>query len=162
MICKNSFTQPKFYVHNYRIYSNSSDGGVGTYTSEVIVKTIPAAIDFDPDTLKLKKKGKGRCTVYIELPAGYDVANIDLSTIKLNGVVSPITDPKYGFVTDPDSYIVDHDSDGILERMVKFDRAEVEAILSAGEEVSITIDGKVLYNGGLADFEGSDIIKVKE
>ena len=47
------------------------------------VEFIPAFVDFDPDTLNLKSKGK-LVTGYIELPEGYNVNEINLESIKLN------------------------------------------------------------------------------
>ena len=131
------------------------DGGVGTDTLTVEVKPIPATIDCDPDTLNLKSKGQW-ITCYIELPAGYDVWQINGSTVLLNGAV-PAYLGKEGWAKaeSNQSNIMDHDGDGILERMVKFDRAAVQAILIPGEAV-LTLAGKV----GLADFEGSDTIRV--
>lgn len=117
---------------------------------------VSADIDIDPNTLNLKSKGKW-ITCYIELPSGYDVKDIDTTTILLEDSLSPELDPKYGFVRSESSYIMDHDGDGILERMVKFDRSEVEDMLSPG-----TYNLKV--TGGLVDgtqFEGySDTITV--
>ncbi len=46
---------------------------------------------------------------------------------------------------------------GILERMVKFDRLDVQEILELGEQI-LTLIGKIFHNTGLADFEGKDII----
>ncbi|UCE73264.1 MAG: right-handed parallel beta-helix repeat-containing protein [Methanomassiliicoccales archaeon] len=94
-------------------------------------KKIEAAIDIDPDTLNVKSKGRW-ITCYIELPEGYDVRDIDASTILLEDSLSPILDPKFGFVKSEDSYIMDHDDDTILERMVKFDRDAVEEMLPPG------------------------------
>ncbi|UCD92310.1 MAG: hypothetical protein JSV43_08875 [Methanobacteriota archaeon] len=48
----------------------------------------------------------------------YSVYEIDATTILLNDALPPELDEKYGFVHDPDSYIMDHDNDTILERMV--------------------------------------------
>jgi len=48
---------------------------------------ITAIIDFDPDTLNLKSEGRW-VTVYIELPNGYDVSEIDVPSIKLNDFVT--------------------------------------------------------------------------
>jgi hypothetical protein len=73
----------------------------------------------------------------------------------LNDTIQPVLDPKYEFVTDSSEYLVDHDENGILERMVKFDKAEVTASLSAAEAI-LTITGEV--NG--TPFEGSDSIRV--
>ena len=115
-----------------------------------------ATIDIDPDTLNLKSKGKW-ITAYIELPEGYDVAQIDIATVLLNGVVPAESDAKYGFVKDPESRIGDYDDDGIPDCMVKFDRSAVQGILGVGDEVEITVTGEVAGT----PFEGSDIIRVK-
>jgi hypothetical protein len=119
-----------------------------------------AEIDIDPDTLNLGSKGQWM-TAYIELPEGYNAADINATTIVLNDTIAPEFDPKYGFVTNPSEYLVDHDSDGITERMIKFDRATVEAfILNAeitGSNVALTITGE-LYGG--TDFKGTDYIHI--
>lgn len=50
--------------------------------------------------------------------------------------------------------------------MLKFNREEVEGILKAGDQVTVTFTGKVEYDNGIssgmASFEGSDLIKVVE
>ena len=104
-------------------------------------------IDFNPDTLNLKSKGKW-VTVYIELPGGYDVADINVSSIKLNGNVSAEE-----FPID----VGDYDEDEIADLMVKFDRQAVIDILPIGDAVNVTVTGK-LYDG--TPFEGSDVIRV--
>lgn len=117
--------------------------------------TVQADIDLDPDTLNLKSKGRF-VTVYIELPEGYDVHDIDIGTVMLNDTVLAENDPKYGFVKDVEGRIGDYDDDGLLDCMVKFDRDAVQGILDVGEQIEVTISGEV---GGIA-FEGSDIIRV--
>jgi hypothetical protein len=110
-----------------------------------------AAIDITPDTLNLKSKGKW-ITAYIELPEGYDAADINVSTIMLNGTVPAEPSP---------TAISDYDSDGIPDLMVKFDRnAVVHYIYNQGiryGNANLTITGK-LNDGTL--FKGSDVIKV--
>ena len=116
--------------------------------------TASATIDMDPDTLNLRSKGQW-ITVYIQLPEKYNAADINATTILLNETISPVLDPKYEFVTSPSEYLVDHDEDGILERMVKFDTTEVMALLRVGE-ATLTITGEV----NDISFEGSDNIRV--
>ncbi len=120
----------------------------------VLSPLVYAFIAIDPDTLNLRSVGKW-ITAYIQLPEGYNAEDIDATTILLNGTISPVLDPKYEFVTNSSEYLVDHNEDGILERMVKFDKAEVMALLSVGE-ATLTITGEV--DGIL--FEGSDTIRV--
>ncbi len=112
---------------------------------------IPATIDIDPDTLNLKSKGKW-VTGYVELPEGYDVNDINVSTINLKPGEVPV-DP-----TAPTT-IGDYDSDGISDLMVKFNRANVVANLVAGNEVKLTVTGKLIDG---AAFEGNDTIRVIE
>jgi len=81
------------------------------------------------------------------LPQGYDVGDIDISSIMLNGVVSALSKP---------TEIGDYDNDGIPDLMIKFDREAVQEILDVGEQIEITISGEV--DGIL--FEGSDSIRV--
>jgi subtilase family serine protease len=117
-----------------------------TFTVHVSSGSLTATIDFDPDTLNLGSVGTW-VTVYVELPAGYNVRNISPTTVKLNGLVPAETKPVgYG----------DEDKDGIPDVMFKFRRSAVEAILAPGEHVVVKVTGKV----GSADFEGIDIIRV--
>lgn len=114
------------------------------------VLAIEATIDIDPDTLNLKSKGNW-ITAYIELPAGYNVADIDVSTLLpllLNYSVQAETKP---------ASIGDNDNDGILDLMVKFDRAAVEGLLEVSENVEITVSGS-LTDG--IQFVGIDTIRV--
>ena len=108
---------------------------------------VNATIDIDPNTLNLKSKGKW-ITCYIELPDGYNVADINVTTILLNDTI-PI---------DPSApmEIGDHDGDGIPDIMVKFSRSAVQDIVSPGD-ATLTITGKLI--DGIA-FDGSDVIRV--
>ncbi|UCG69546.1 MAG: SBBP repeat-containing protein [Thermoplasmata archaeon] len=145
------------YVTGYTIsIGTSADCITIKYSQEPFSNEV--IIDIDPNTLNLKSKGKW-ITCYIELPKGYDVRNIDATTILLEDSLPPILNPKYGFVKSENSYIMDHDNDSILERMVKFDRSEVEDMLSPGI-YNLKITGE-LVDG--TEFEGySDEVKVIE
>jgi hypothetical protein len=121
---------------------------------------IKADLDLEPNTLNLAAKGQW-ITAYIQLPEGYNASDIDASTILLNGTIAPELDPKYDFVTNASEYLVDHNGDGVLERMVKFDRAGIASWIyqSVGmqHQVSLTITGQLTDE---TPFEGTDIIFV--
>jgi len=125
------------------------DGNTSEFSAclQVTTAVVEAAVDFDPDTLNLKSKGKV-VTVYIELPEGYDVEKTDISTVMLNGIVPALAHP---------TEIGDYDGDGITDLMVKFDRSDVQDVLEPGNEVEIELSGE-LTDGTL--FEGTDMIRV--
>ena len=155
-----SFATAKFTSETFtgRISAGAVDaykvlvGPAGARTS------ILASVDIEPKTLNAKSKGEF-VTAYIELPAGLRPEDIDLATVRI-GPVPAVTDPKYSFVTNPEEYVVDHDGDGILERMVKFDRkALIEYLQGIAEQagkcnVTLTLTGYV--NG--KPFEGSSVV----
>jgi hypothetical protein len=109
---------------------------------------LPAVIDIKPDTLNLKSNGKW-ITAYIELPESYDVADIDVSSVLLEGTIPARPRPvKVG----------DHDGDGIPDLKVKFDRqALIEYLDGTTGEVMLIVTGE-LDEG--TPFEGGDTIKV--
>ncbi|MBA7714370.1 hypothetical protein ES703_123392 [subsurface metagenome] len=120
------------------------DMGADEYVPPLVIE---ATVDFDPDTLHLACDGK-IVTVYIELPTGYDVGQIDVSTIVLNGVVPALEKP---------IEVGDHDSDGVPDLMVKFNRSDVQDMLEpARDEVEVTVSGE-LTDG--RPFEGTDMIR---
>ncbi|MEW5994173.1 MAG: right-handed parallel beta-helix repeat-containing protein, partial [Candidatus Zixiibacteriota bacterium] len=150
------FTAPDSYAL-YEFYSVAADVAGNVESAPDVADaacgfSIPAAVDIDPDTLNLKGNGRW-ITAYIELPQGYDVRNVDISSIKLNNAVASESGQSYGFVKDPE--IRDRDADGLPELMVKFDRAAVQALASVGD-VKLTVTGK--WHAVL--FEGSDNIRV--
>jgi outer membrane protein assembly factor BamB len=100
---------------------------------------IHANIDIDPDTLNLKSRGRW-ITCYIDLP-GYDVNNIDISTILLEDAIPA----EWGDVQG-------------TTLMVKFDRGEVEDYIGVPQDViELWVTGE-FYDG--TEFEGSDTIRV--
>lgn len=141
-------TIPESYPTNLvNISINASRNGFINGSTWIKLLLDPATIDIDPDTLNLKSKGKW-ITCYIELPEGYNVTNINISTILLNDVVPAESHP---------TNISDYDNDGIPDLMVKFDRQEVQEILEPGDEVEIVVTGQLMDETG---FEGIDYIRV--
>lgn len=141
-----------FYLSGTISASVSVAGGVGSLYGRngeegsyyVEKRGVEATIDIDPDTLNLKSKGKW-ITCYIALPEGYDVADIDVDSILLEGVIE-----------------VQHSDvqDGVL--MVKFDRQNVIAYIELVLEVTPPDNVTPTVTGEVAGtpFEGSDTIRV--
>jgi hypothetical protein len=113
--------------------------------SFTIIRLIDAFVDIDPNTLNLKSRGQW-ITTYIELPEGYDVSNIDISTVRLNDEILAELHP---------TQIGDYDNDRIPDLTVKFKRQDLIAILSTGE-AKLTITGRVRSTL----FIGRDTIRV--
>jgi len=112
-------------------------------------------VDVDPNVLNLNSKGNW-ITCYIELAEGYDIANIDSQNVTLEGVSAYVGEEGWASRETRIANTTDHDGDGVLERMVKFDRSAVEAALKQG-------DNTVLVTGKLPDhvtFQGTDVVHV--
>jgi len=127
--------------HPYTIDANNTD----RYPlAEPWTPTTEATVDVYPDTLNLRSKGKW-IIAHIELPEGYNVGDIDVSTILIDGSV-----PAEGSSA----------KENVL--MIKFDRQAVNGYIRdvlgvTNGEVTLTIRGK-LTDGTL--FEGKGIVKV--
>jgi len=125
-----------------------------TFNVQPVNAELSATVDIHPQALNLRSRGKW-ITCFIELPEGYDVADIDIATILLNDTIPVKPHP---------NAVGDHDEDGALDLMVKFSRAEVisliiDSINSIEErftQIALRITGE-LEDGTL--FEGSDTLK---
>jgi nitrous oxidase accessory protein len=115
---------------------------------------ITATVDICPQTLNLKSKGKW-ITVHIELPEGYNAADINVSSIMLNNTVPAEMHP---------NRIKDCNGNDIQALMVKFDREEViKYILSSVTSGKRSITATLTLTGKLKDgtpFQGSCTIKI--
>ena len=117
-------------------------------------RAVAATVDIYPQTLNLRSKGKW-ITFYIELPKGYDVNDINVSSILLNNTVH----------AKRKSMIVgDHDSDGVPDLIVKFNREEViRYILGSDTHEKRFVKANLTLTGKLDDgtpFHGSDTIRI--
>ena len=117
----------------------NSDGDTRDYIVRYLNMLLPATIDIDPDTLNLHSNGRW-ITVYIDLPAGYDVNNIAISTVTLDNTLNA----EWCDVQN-------------TTLMVKFDRLDVENLIGAPQvSVELSVEGK-LSNG--IPFKGQDSIQ---
>jgi len=126
---------------------NDNTGQYFVYHVQRLSFVLMANIDFYPQTLNLQSIGKW-ITAHIELPEGYSIDDINVSSMLLNSTVS----------TDLEAPILvgDYDGDGIIELMVTFNRTLiVECIAAENVEysnVTLILSGK-LWNE--TAFEGS-------
>lgn len=111
---------------------------------------IQAAIDINPNTLNIASKGKW-ITCYIELPADYNVSDINLESIELAGLT--------GFVSAEaaPATIADYNNNEIPDLMVKFDRTKVIDIITPGDQVTLAVGGNLTTG---QRFGGFDVIRV--
>jgi len=127
-------------------------GGCGTYGQVAfnmieLWGPVSATVDIDPDELNLDAGGKW-ITAYIELPSGYDVNDIAISSVEL------LYDGSSEYAQIKPIKVDDHDEDGVPDLMVKFDRADVANWFTPDDTKTLTLTGTV---GGIC-FEGSDNI----
>jgi len=159
----NSWTFSSMINATYAVYLNVTDqnGTVAESNTPVVTVTtqtppppsgVLAEVDIEPQTLNLRSHGKW-ITCHIELPGGFDVADVNVSTVRLNGTIPAEPKPVA---------IGDHGKGGIPDLMVKFDRTAVsELILSEGlmaGNVTFTVTGN-LTDG--TSFHGSVVIRVR-
>jgi len=105
-----------------------------------------ATVDLNPDTLNLSSWGQW-VTCYIELPEGCWVEDIDVTSLLLQNSIGAEPQPVN---------IGDHDSDGVSDLMVKFDRGALCDILTPGDERAIALTGELIDGTPLA---GIDVIR---
>lgn len=124
------------------------DGGVGMNTITITVNPITASVDIYPEKLNLKMCGQW-ITAIIKLPKTYDASKVKVNTIKL----------VYGGINIAASNVI------IIKNTIVaiFDASKLTKLLKGkSNPITITINGKIKYNGGNAEFEGSDNIKIKK
>lgn len=148
---------PNQDINTTENYITAPITSVSFFAILIPIPLIPATVDLNPDTLNLKSQGKF-VTLYIEFPEGFDVRDIDVSTVKISKIdeeeITPI------FAEARPIEIGDYDEDRIPDLMVKFDRGSLQELLSPAVEVEITVEGNLKDDG--IPFKGADTIRVVE
>lgn len=128
---------------------------MATFTTHIMQTAIKAEIEFEPETLNRKDEGRW-VKVEIELPHGFSASDIDISSIRLEGMVAAEFSPHEVHGRSHDDCNHDRSRHDHSELTVKFKRSTVIAILPEGKHVPVHVTGKV---GGVV-FEGVAIIRV--
>ncbi|KIL38994.1 hypothetical protein SD70_22915 [Gordoniibacillus kamchatkensis] len=140
--------------HTLEVTAEDRAGNTATRSVDFDV-AIAAGLDIQPDALSLKSSGGANSvTGYIEFPAGYDVSQINVGSVRLHAAGTSIE------AQLSTSEAGDVDGDKIEALMVKFDRRKViSALAKVSGEVTVFVTGS-LNNG--KTFTGSDNIQIVE
>jgi hypothetical protein len=119
-----------------------------------LVSVITASVDVQPMTLNKNAKG-AYITVYIEFPGGTaSPTDIDVTSVTLSNAAGTAT---VAVAPGSSTVVGDWNGNGMIDLMVKFDRATVQSWFAANGEQTVRVEGR-LVDG--RQFAGDDIILV--
>jgi len=135
------YTLSVVYAFQYYFNTEKQQVNVGLVLSLPPTSIVNATVDINPQALNPRSGGKWIIT-YIEFPEGYNVSDIDVSSILLNDTVSVDLSAPIA--------IGDYDNDTVPDLMVCFNWTEVtDYILSKGivfGNVTLEVSGKLYTN----------------
>lgn len=109
---------------------------------------IAARLDLHPRTLN-RGNTNGRVTAYVELAGPHTIGDIDRSTLRLEETVLPLAAPMT---------VGDHDSNGVADLMLKFDRGAVLHALGDGMRTLVRLSGNLVTGELFAALDTVDVI----
>jgi len=122
---------------NPRVVNGRIDMGAYEISASISVE-----VGISPDTINLKSQGK-YITVLLTFSEGCDVTDVDVGSIRLQDQIQPL-----------DWVWLDEET---REVMVRFDREDVQTVLSVGNNVDVKITGS--FNDG-TPFHGTGVVTV--
>lgn len=109
-----------------------------------------------PDAINKKSKGQ-YITAYIEFPdSAFSPADVDGSTVTLQAI-DPVTSIKLHVAIGSPTEVGDGNGNGIVDLMVKFDRATVQSWFSSDATATFRIEGR--FQDGTA-FQGDTSVPI--
>jgi hypothetical protein len=125
----------------------------GIFDRKKTIRSInEAKVDIKPDRIDLGSTIiEKTLTAYIELPAGLNPKDIDISSIFLFGKISP---------AERTGTVVDHDQNKVYELAVKFDLQSVMNYLKDNKLVQGEITFNIAFTLNGQAFTGKDIVAV--
>jgi hypothetical protein len=119
-----------------------------------LVSVITASVDVQPTVLNTNAKG-GYITVYIEFSGGTaSPTDIDVSSVTLSNAAGTAT---VAVAPESPTAVGDGNDNGVIDRMVKFDRATVQSWFAATGEQTVRVKGRLIDG---RQFTGDDVILV--
>jgi hypothetical protein len=125
--------------------------GVQFLSWQSVEAAIPVSVDIEPDTLNLEMLGPW-ITVYVESPDEYLVSDINVSTVKLEGVLLPVR-----WDVQDDKLMLKFPAEDVIS-LIWLEIYHMGTPLPQDNvQVELTVTGE--FDDGVA-FEGSDEIQV--
>jgi hypothetical protein len=113
-----------------------------------VAPPIDARLDLHPRTLN-RNNTHGKVTAYVELSAPHTVQEIDRATLRLEETVLPLAAPMT---------VGDHDSNGVADLMVKFERSALLPALGEGMRTPVRLTGHLVTGEIFAALDTIDVI----
>jgi hypothetical protein len=111
-----------------------------------VLAVAPTFFDIDPDVMNTNAQGKFS-TVYLEFPDelnhGPEDVNVSSVSVLPQGPLSFQLAARLLAFHSPSS-VVDHNNNGVLERMTKYDREIVQSWVDFSEALQLRIDGQFI------------------
>jgi parallel beta-helix repeat protein len=116
-----------------------------------VLPAVQGTLELSPDSINVKSMSR-YLTALIELPMGFNLSDIDLSSIHLNGTI-PI-------VQRPAATIGDNDLNGIPDLTIKFNMSQVKSLFRSPGNYTLQVTGRLGRSSTSLTFIASDTLSL--